>query len=206
MAEAATGDAAIIASVVDQAKALLAEQAADAEQLDLLEPVTPEDMVEARAALGPNAGQLAVVLAARERKRGRPPGARNKRTDDFARYLLQFGTHPAITMMQIQATEPEMLIEASRTEVRTGLIRDGKPETVFREMTYEAAQALRVRCAEGLLPYLESKKPVAIDATIRGVHIHETIGGHEAATVDGGEIVGVAAPGDDFGGFGGVAA
>ena len=173
-----TGDAKFTADAVAQAKALLDARASEEEQLSLIDPVTAEDMVEAREALGPGAGRFAVVRAARDRKRGRPPGARNKRTDDFARYIMGFGQHPAITMMQIQSTEPELLIEASQQEKVHSFRKSGEPNVVIERMTYEAAQALRVRCAEGLLPYLESKKPVAIDATIRGVRIIEEIGGH----------------------------
>lgn len=174
-----TGDAKIIADIVADAKLLLAEQGEELHQLDLLDPVTPEEMLEAREALGPNAGPIAVLAHARERKRGRPAGARNKRTDDFARYLLSFGQHPAITMMQIQSTPPEVLIEASRQEKVHSFRRDGTPNVVIERMTYEAAQSLRTRCAEGLLPYVESKKPIAVDATIRGVRVVEEIGGHD---------------------------
>jgi hypothetical protein len=188
-----TGDAAIAAEAVRAAKDLLDEQRAAEEQLELLAPLTAEEMVEAREALGPNAGRLAVMKVARERRRGRPKGAQNKRTDDFARYLLSFGQHPALTMMQIQATQPELLIEASQQEKVHSFRKDGTPNVVIERMTYEAAQALRVRCAEGLLPYIESKKPVAIDATIRGVRIIEEIGEpRTAARALEGEFVRVA--------------
>lgn len=164
-----TGDAAIVRHVIDDAKALLAEREAVERQLELLDPVSPEDVLEAREALGPNAGNLAILTEARERKRGRPPGARNKRTDDFARYILGFGQHPAITLIQIQSTAPEVLIENSKHEKVHSFRKDGTPNIVIERMTYDAAQALRARCAEALLPYLESKKPVAIDMSFLGV-------------------------------------
>ena len=151
------------------AKAMIAARAAEEEQLSLLDPVSPEEMVIAREELGENAGRYAVVQRARENRRGRPPGARNKRTDDFARYLLSFGQHPAVTMMQIQATQPELLIEASQQTKVHSFRKDGTPNVVIERMTFAEAQALRVRCAEGLLPYLESKKPVAVDMTFTGV-------------------------------------
>lgn len=169
-----TGDAMIAAEAVAQAKSVLAAAQASPQQLDMLEPVTPEEVIEAREQLGPMAGRLAVLRHARETKRGRPPGARNKRTDDFARYLLGFGQHPALTMMQIQATAPEVLIENSRRTVtkilKGGKDRDDKLVEIEEEtLTYEGAQSLRIRCAEGLLPYLESKKPVAVDLSFNGV-------------------------------------
>jgi hypothetical protein len=164
-----TGDAATVRGFVDDAKRQLAEAAAGEEQLDLLEPVTPEDMAEARERLGPEAGRLAVLRDAREKKRGRPAGSRNKRTDDFARYLLSFGQHPAITMMQIQASPPEVLIQASEQPKVHSFRKDGTPNIVIERLSYEQAQSLRIRCAEGLMPYLESKKPVAVDLSFNGV-------------------------------------
>lgn len=144
--------------LVRQSRDLLDGARAENEQLTLLEPVTPEDMALAREQLGPKAGEMAVLRAAREGKRGRPKGSRNRRSDDFAKYLLGFGQHPAVTMMQIQSSDPEVLVERSKTI-----------DLPKRRMSYADAQALRIRCAEALLPYLESKKPVAVDMTFTGV-------------------------------------
>ncbi|MGN6122786.1 MAG: hypothetical protein ACTHOJ_07485 [Sphingomonas oligoaromativorans] len=170
-----TGDRGTVAGFVQQAKDLLdAERAADPMQLDMLDPISPEDMAEAREHLGPDAGKLAVLRQARTSKRGRPPNARNKRTDDFARYLLSFGQHPAVTMMHIQATPPEVLIANSRRKVRKVVKgpKDGPDRVIEYEeetLTYEGAQSLRIRCAEGLLPYLERKQPVAVDLSFSGI-------------------------------------
>jgi hypothetical protein len=184
-----TGDAKVVAEFVADAKAILATEQAEQEQLDMLDPVTPEEILEARERLGPDAGRLALVRDARDaRKRGRPRGARNKRTDDFARYLLSFGQHPAITMMQIQATDPHLLIEASKQEKVHSFRGTGEPNVVVERMSYAEAQSLRIRCAEGLIPYLESKKPIAVDATIRGVRVIEQRGEMKSAggqTIDG---------------------
>lgn len=139
------------------AKALV-EQAREheAEQLDLLGVPTPEEMAEAHQALGPKAGKLAVVAEAR--KRGRKLGSRNKRTDDFSRYILGFGQHPAVTMMQIQSTPPEVLVE-----------RSAAVDPVKRRLSYGDAQQLRIRCAEAVLPYIEGKQPVRVDMSFNGV-------------------------------------
>jgi hypothetical protein len=89
-----------------------------------------------------------VADAVREHRRrgrgGRPKGARNKRTDDFARYVLQFGPHPGVTLARIQGRPVEMLAQ----ELRCTLLE---------------AQQLQIRAAAELLPYVESKKPVALD-------------------------------------------
>lgn len=142
---------------IRSAKALV-EQAREqqAEQLDLLGVPDPEDIVEAREALGREAGELAVLAEAR--RRGRPRGARNRRTDDFRKYILGFGQHPAITLMQIQNTPAEVLVE-----------RSAAVDPVKRRMTLGDAEQLRVRCAESLLPYIEGKQPVRVDMNFSGV-------------------------------------
>ena len=147
-----SGDAKIVGDVVAGAKALLmSERAEELRQLDLLDPPTPEEMLEARADLGRNAGRLAVVAHAREKKRGRPLGARNKRSDDFAAYILQNGgADPAIFLGRAIATPTEVLMEAS-----------GK--------SYLECYDRQIRCAEALQPYFHSKKPVAVDLSFAGV-------------------------------------
>lgn len=137
-------------ALVDQARA------AEAEQLDLLGVPDPEDIVEARELLGRDAGPLAVLAEAR--KRGRPKGVRNRRTDDFRKYILGFGQHPAITLMQIQSTPAEVLVE-----------RSAAVDVAKRRMSLGDAEQLRVRCAESLLPYIEGKQPVRVDMSFSGV-------------------------------------
>lgn len=142
--------------LVAQSKDLVAQARGREEQLGMFDPLLPEEMLAAQERLGPNAGTTAVLAEAR-RGRGRPKGSRNKRSSDFAAYILSHGTHPAITMMQIQSTPPEVLVERSR-----------QIDPVKRRMSYADAQALRTRCAEGLLPYIESKKPVAVEIDAKG--------------------------------------
>ncbi len=143
--------------LVAQSKALIEAERAAVRQFDFLDPVTPEEMAEAQERLGPNAGGLAVLKDARAARRGRPKGARNKRGGDFARYILSLGPHPAVTLMQIQATPTEVLVERSRSM-----------DPVKRRMSSGDAMSLKVRCAEALLPYLESKKPVAVELDAKG--------------------------------------
>jgi len=155
---------------IEQAKALVEVAAAEeAQQEDLFGPVTPEEMVEAREALGREAPHMAVLREARKRRGGRPKGSRNKRTDDFERYIMQFGQHPAITLMQIQSTPPEVLIEASKQPKVHSFRKNGKPNIVVERMSYGEAEALRVRCAETLMPYLVGKKPLAVDMNFTGL-------------------------------------
>lgn len=130
-------------------------RAAEAQQLTLLGPPSPETMQQVREELGPHAGEMAVLAEAR--KRGRPKGARNRRTKDFREYILKFGRHPALTMMEIQNTPPEVLVERSKMI-----------DTPKRQLSYGDAQQLRMRAAEGLMPFIESKQPVAVELSADG--------------------------------------
>ena len=174
--------------LMTQSKALFESAAAEEQQLDLLDPVSPEDMALAQQELGPNAGNIAVLKHARQKKKGRPLHSRNKRTDDFEAYIREFGRDPAVTLMQIQTTDPEMLVERSR-----------QLDPIKRRMSYADAQALRVRCAEALMPFLHSKKPIAVDATIRGVMVVEEYGNSQGARgiVIDAEPLGVMEQGDE---------
>lgn len=164
-----TGGAGVAGEMLLETKRVFDAAAAEEEQLSLRDPVTAEEMVEAREALGPEAGRLALVRHAREeRGRGRPPGSRNRRTDDFARYILSFGQDPAITLIQIASTQPEVLIEASQQEKVHSFSKNNEPRMVTERMTYDAAQALRIRCAEALMGFIHGKKPVEVNLNASG--------------------------------------
>lgn len=164
-----TGDAAIGRAVMDSARAELEAMRPEEEQLDLLEPITPEDIWDAREALGDDASHQQVTQAARAKRRGRPAGSRNKHSTDFERWLLSHGQHPAVTLMQIQSAAPEVLMEASKRPKVHSFRKDGTPNVVVEHMTYEQAQSLRTRCADILMPYLVGKKPITIDHSFSGV-------------------------------------
>ncbi|WEK43632.1 MAG: hypothetical protein P0Y64_02020 [Candidatus Sphingomonas colombiensis] len=164
-----TGDAAIGRAVMDSARDQFEAAQPDAEQLDLLEPITPEDIWDARETLGDDASHQQVTQAARAKRRGRPAGSRNKHSTDFERWLLSHGQHPAVTLMQIQSTAPEVLMEASKRPKVHSFTKAGTPNVVIEHMTYEQAQSLRTRCADILMPYLVGKKPITIDHSFSGV-------------------------------------
>lgn len=169
---------------IDDARRDFAADVGREEQLDLLNPVSPEEMVEAREDLGPDAGHMTVLRHARERRRGRPLGRKNKRSDDLAKYLLQFGEDPLIGAIRLATTPPEVLIEASKQERVHSFGRDNQPRVVIERMTYAEAQALQMRARELIAPYIHGKKPVAIvhdfsglkDLVIEGVtHSREEV-------------------------------
>lgn len=156
----ADGDKAVTEMALAQAKAQFAAAQAEQAQLQLLEPLSAEEIHDARERLGHGAGTVTVMRDAREARKGRggrKPGSRNRRTEDFSRYIRQFGRDPAVTLMEIQATPPEELV------ARSELLDPAK-----RRMSYADAQSLRVRCAEALMPYIHAKKPVAVDLSVEG--------------------------------------
>jgi hypothetical protein len=174
--------------VLDAAKDLVEQAAAEEQQLALSEPLTADEIQDAQERLGPTAGIVSVMRDARA-QRGRPKGARNKRTDDFVKYLGQFGRDPAVGLMEIASSTPEELVARSK------LLDPPK-----RQLSYGDALDRIIRCREALMPYMHGKQPVRVDANIRGVIVREEIGdvrGARGATIDG-EIIGVL-PIDDGG-------
>jgi hypothetical protein len=174
-------------TMIDASKAAVTAAIADDLQLDMLDPITPEEMVEAQEDLGPNAGQLAVVRHARAKRQGRPQGSKNRRTDDFEKYISQFGSDPAVALTRIHSSTPEMLVERSR-----------QLDPVKRRLSYGDAQNMIIRAAEAMMPYRHSKKPVAADLNIRGVMVVEEIGRgapRSGVTIDG-EVIRVATDGE----------
>lgn len=136
--------------LVSDSKALIEGAAVEEEQLSLIDPLTPIEMAEAQERLGPEAPRLAVMREARA-TRGRPRGVKNRRTDDFRRYILQFGQDPAITLMQIQSSDPEVLVE-----------RSAAMDPPKKRLSYGEAQSMRIRAAETLMPFIHSKQ-AAVD-------------------------------------------
>lgn len=151
---------------LEDAKAQVTQPQAAPQQLDLLAVPSPEEMADAKAAM-PDGNARQVLEVARGRA-GRKPGSRNKATQEFKRWILSHGQHPAVTLMQIQATPPEILMENSRRKY-TRIDRNGNPVEVTVEMSYAEAQGLRKQCAAELMPFIESKQPVAVDMNFSGL-------------------------------------
>ena len=160
--------------------AMDAERAAsDGDQVAL--PIDLTDSDEHHAL--PDAGEIVAIQmelgcdvgeAVREHRLrgrgGRPKGAKNKRTDDFARYILQFGPHPGVTLARVQ----------------------GRPTQVLAKelgCTMLEAMQLQIRAASELLPFVEGKKPVDVNLNVGG-HMSLTI--EEGRSLDGGMIEGQA--------------
>lgn len=152
-----TGLERILGDAVAEARALA--PAAAEQQDDLFaEPMSSEEMVAAREALGPNASHLAVLEEARSRRGGRRKGQLNRNTRDLVEYLSQFGPDPAVAAMRIIGETEEMMIQ------RSANASDGK-----RRMTFAEAQAARMRMIELMTPYFHGKKPVQVDMSFSGI-------------------------------------
>lgn len=154
--------------------------------MDLLGTPTPEAIAEARERLGPDAGGLTVL---REARRGRPKNARNKRSADYARFLLSHGGDPGVVQIQLANTSPEVLMENSRRTV-TKVLKSGSLATYEETMSYAEAMSLILRAAEGVQPYINSKMPVAVDMSIRSdFNLIEEITGGAGRAVEDAEFI-----------------
>jgi len=154
----------------------------DAEQLALLPPAASSEPAQ------PPAGEAS--------GRGRPQGARNRRTDEMVRYLNTFGQGPLVGLAKVV------------NAIRFGA--DGLPD--FAElaralgMKKKEAAAFWATCARDLAPYMHQKLPMAIDVTgesagslvvvnlgaVQGdpeTDLGDLLGGHIGDVIDG-EIAG----------------
>jgi hypothetical protein len=123
------------------------------EQLDLLEieeAETPLPMPPAKVATG----------------KGRPPGARNRRTEEWVRYLLSRYRSPLVGLLEIYSRSAQELAE--QLHVERG----------------EAAR-MQLQAMIAALPYLHQRLPLAVDvkSDSRGLLVVGEIG---AGTVVGG--------------------
>lgn len=142
----------IIDSAIKRAQAELAVNAQELQANFLADPMTSEEALEARNQIGKSAGPLAIANQVSLNRKGRPKGARNKRTDDTVAYLRQFGPDPAIVAMKIMAETEEAMVERSR------LIDPPK-----KHMSFLEARNVRMRMAELMKPVFHGNKPVQVD-------------------------------------------
>lgn len=162
-----TGGKAEVDQAAEDMRAELAEaEVAELEaQDDLFEPLTAAELAEAAEEVGPSAGALTIMRTARQKKQGRPKGAKNKNSQDLVAYLSQFGPDPLVAAMRIVAEDELGMVALSR-----------QVDPTKKQLSFAEARALRVRCIELLAPYFHGKQPVQVDATITGVRVVSQIG------------------------------
>lgn len=106
------------------------------------------------------------------RGRGRPPGAKNKRTEEWTEYLLGRYPSPLIGLAEIAFRPLTDLAE------ELGFNNPGPDGIALRRAKpQELLELLRLQrdCMKELAPYLHQKQPMAIDGGEHGL-IHLTIG------------------------------
>jgi hypothetical protein len=118
-----------------------------------VKPAGPQQL--SMPALEPADPALLPASAARKPGPGRPPGARNKSTDEWVRYLLAQteGRSPLYQLLRRSV----MSLDQLKAELSCSL--------------YEAAVEQR-RCAEAVAPYLHKRMPIAVEgAGLGGIHL-----------------------------------
>lgn len=92
-----------------------------------------------------------------ERGRGRPPGARNKRTEAVARWFIGKYGDPLSALGEIINTPTDVLYE------QMVLAQGG--EAKGKRVSGRDAMELRLSAIKEALPYIHGKQPIAVDVT-----------------------------------------
>jgi len=119
------------------------------------------------------------AMQAQRRGRGRPPGARNKRTERTVAWLLSKHRDPREVLLEIAEANPfDLAAEYGCTP-------------------WEAVQEKRA-AANAVLPYVAERRPIAINLDGKVVHlVLEAPKADQAVAEDGTiEIIGEIVPGD----------
>jgi hypothetical protein len=155
------------------------------------------------------------------RKGGRPKGARNRRTEAVAAWLLQQHRHPLAVMMEAYSMNPAQLAERiglrkavriskEKREVAGGLVEvevEVETEHYSNDVLLDVLK-LQLRMAEAVAPYLAQKMPqavqldarAAVQLSLAGVSLPARGGAAEGENqVVEGEVIGVSLPKSDGG-------
>lgn len=144
-----SGVAEVVGGAVDAARA--AHAGASVAEQPMLDLSTSEDHLPL-----PDASEIYAIADAdgctisqaveeweRRGRKGRKPGAKNRSTEDFERYMLGLGPHPGAVLMRFMQPVP----------VLAALLNCKKIE----------AAELQRKIATDLLPYFQGKKPVSVE-------------------------------------------
>jgi hypothetical protein len=89
-------------------------------------------------------------------KRGRPPGARNKSTEEWRAFMHRQYRSPLLFLADLVSLDPKAL--------RDKVMQADRDAGVKREISLMDVLQLQRQAAEALAPYLHRKQPIAIDA------------------------------------------
>ena len=122
-------------------------------------------------------GVGALAPEVKPRGRGRPPGARNRSTEEWSRYLLTRYRSPLVGLAEIAQAGPAELA----AELSTGSGEDAEVCTLVE------ALRLIMSAQQALAPYLHQKQPTAIDGggvAMMQVVIHAGDGSEGGQAID----------------------
>lgn len=117
----------------------------------------------------------------RQRGRGRPPNARNKRNDDLAKLIAQQHGDPVLFMASLYSTPLDQLVELM-------IIADPGSKSAKIGDVVSKAMAIQLAAAKSVAEYTHSKKPVQaeIKVGVDGVIVMpgaQTLGQHPVTQV-----------------------
>ena len=149
-----------LATAVAEAMAQAEPLAPEGEQLALLPAVAEAS----------EAGAGDQAPADGKRGPGRPPGSRNKRTDELLDVILASNTHPLLWLAQRWSKTPAQLAAdlGVKPTAKALLELDGRQQAA----------------AIAALPYMAQKQPVAVDVNAKSVTLIMSLGGESAPEAD----------------------
>lgn len=182
---------------------VMAEAGDDLDAAQLVQAALFDDLAEAETGALDAPSPLSAAIQPKRKGPGRPPGARNKRTEAVAAWLLSQHRHPVAVMLEAASMRTDDFLTAA------GFSRDDKDALggpAFSNPLRMEALKLQYRLAEAAAPYVAQKLPQAVqlnaDAGLtvkfEGVSFPARgVGPGEPAAVIEGEIMGVRLPKSD---------
>lgn len=123
---------------------------------------------------------------------GRPRGSRNRRTEEWLRYLQSRYTSPLIGLAETWSRSPEDLARELKLFARDDdgyVLRDRNGRERLAAGAVAEAYKIQVACMKEALPYWHQKQPLAVEhkGDKRGLLVLD-LGGFEAPEGDGIDI------------------
>lgn len=145
------------------------------------EPVQPsllaelaEDDAEAEAMFG---------FALDRSRGGRPPGRRNRNTEEVRRFVQAAGADPVVAASRIVSAGPAWIFDQAQTMERLVERNTQAGVVALTEKGIDAATAWSIwlRCVDFLGPYVHSKRPIDVNIEQPGLAIQINVGSPDAA-------------------------
>lgn len=138
-----------------------------ADQVQASADPEPLDLFDQEPALFAGPVQHVAETFERAKGRGRPKGSKNKSNQLFRDYLLSLGyRHPGLNLADMANANPEQLAKQLG-----GFKEQPDGKIVYCGCTPKEAYELIMKANTELLPYFESKRPVEVEVTEKGLHV-----------------------------------